>query len=72
MLAIAMVAFFAAAAPLQEGFEEIEDQDLELGIYEDCEGQDVVLNEEGEYAEEIVFEDENESSKDMVACEDEE
>lgn len=67
-----MIALFAAAAPIQEGFEEIEAQDLELGIYEDSESEDVVLNEEGEYSDEIVFEDENESSEDLVACEDEE
>lgn len=78
MIAMAMIALFAAAAPTQEGFEEIDNQEVEVVIYEDSESEDVVVNEEeeyyeeGEYSDEVVFEDESELSEDMVVCEDEE
>ena len=72
MLAMAMIALFAAVMPAQEGFEDLDNQELESALYEDTESEEIVLNDESEYADEIVFEDESEILEDLTPCEEEE
>ena len=67
-----MIALLLAAAPVQEVTENL-DNEVEIVLCEDSDSEELVLNEECEYSDQIVFEDENELLEDdLVACEDEE
>lgn len=75
MIAMAMIALFAAAAPAQEGFEDLDTQQVEAVLNEQAETEELVLSGEEEECEgQVVFGDEVEeaSPEDLVTCEDEE
>lgn len=74
---IAMIALLLAAAPAQEVTEILDNQEVEIVLSEDSdcedsESEELAMNEECEYSDQIVFEDENEVSEDLSNCEDEE
>ncbi len=69
MIAMAIVAFFAAVTPVQEEFQDFDNQ--EFVLYEDIE-EELVLNEECECVEEMISEDESEFLEELVVFEDEE
>ena len=66
MIAMAMTAFLLAAASAQEGIENLEVQE-ESFLYESADTEEVAVNEECE----IIFEDENEVSEDVIPSDDE-
>lgn len=72
MIAMAMTALLLAAAPAQEVIENLDEQEVAVVPYEDSDNEKLAVNEECEYSDQVVFEDENGVSEDLVACEDEE
>ncbi len=52
--------------------EILDNQEVEIVSCEDADAEELVMNEECEYSDQIIFEDESEISEDLVPCEDEE
>jgi hypothetical protein len=66
MFVVAMIALFAAVAPAQEAMEDLESQEIVFSEEGEC-----LVYEEGEFAEELVLEDEEIALEDTVVFDEE-